>query len=207
MEGNQITGGVVGDLIFTLICALVGFGFFWSVLKTQSQLRWMVRNWNAATLETAKTGWLKEKRRRLGKLASDWEAPDVETARADAFVLFDIARVWFWSQFVRVYIKADYRIGDSLIVGQSVGGIIKWHPAEYVTIGKAGRIMMIVSTLMPLGLGLALLNVSRVTKLSGVMEDPVGFYAWAVMTILSGWFVLGSQAFLRWMLRNWNTKM
>lgn len=122
----------------------------------------------------------------------------------------EIVRVWFHSQFVRVAIKADYRVGDSVFASTAMPGLpggAREYPEEYLSSGKGGRCVMMLFRATYLVLAVTILWVTAPWKWeSGFSFDPVTCFFYGILVMVSLRFAIPAQSFLRWMIRNWNTE-
>ncbi|MEN2736831.1 hypothetical protein ABCS02_03480 [Microbacterium sp. X-17] len=121
----------------------------------------------------------------------------------------EIGVVWFTSEIIRKMVKADWREGDRTVgVAGSLPShnlMIRWHPEEYLTSKKGGRAVMIASTLLPLALALQIIYYLRPSRIVGEL-DAVNCHLLVIILIIAWRVLLNSQSFLRWIVRNWNTR-
>lgn len=192
-----------GHVGLACVILLLACGFLWGALKAQSLMRWMVRNWRTPIL-ARRSGITQKRRTKTGRTAERPLPPSVKFSD-----LFDIVRTWFMSEFVRKYVKAEYRSGDRLIVGYQAASrfLIVWYPEEYLSSGKLGRLMMLVTTILPFGLALQVFyGLSPLNYGPGYSPTPLDRYLMAIILYAAAWVFLGTQSFIRWMLRNWNAR-
>lgn len=199
----------LGDAVLASVLAALGCWFGWCTLKAQSWLRWMVRNWHAPIRTPHVMRGLRQKKRKANR-TNRFRAPaSLPTVRFTD--VLDIAWTWFLHEFVRRYVRADYRPGDKLIVGYGPSGVlnrlvIAWYPEEYLSSGKILRVFMIISTLLPLLMALGIFG--WLSPANFDQQDPpnqVDFFFMVIILLISTWVLLGTQSFLRWMVRNWKT--
>lgn len=190
------------DLFGIVLLFLVWYLFAWFALKSHSWLRWMVRNWNASIM-APRPGRSPRNRRRRNRRISGAPRSRPGVPKVRLVDVLDIARTWFRSEFIRKHIKADYRAGDHVFLGYFWGP--GWqYPQEYLCDGKTGRLIMIVTRLLPLGLALWGLYLTGPWVIwRGLI--PISYVLLPVMYAIALWLILISQSFLRWMFRNWNS--
>jgi hypothetical protein len=164
-------GASTADLIVYAVLILVFVMFAWFALKSHSWIRWMVRNWGAPPMVP--------------------RGP----------VSLDIFRVWFTSQFIRKYIKAHYRAGDSVLVGFHRVAI-RFYPEEYLCSGKVWRTTMIGFTLVLVYGALWMLSLLQPASWSADLH-PMSSVLLVIFIIALLGGILSWQSFLRWMLRHW----
>lgn len=174
-----------------------------SLLKAQSWLRWTVRNWNMPMLAP-----------RNRQISVQGHARLSATMRPGHHVgmgaVVEIMRVWFFSQFVRVQVKADYRVGDNIFMiaaTPQMSGGLRDYPEEYLGSGKLWRSMMMLFRVVYLALALTILWVTAPWNWESEPDsDPVGWYFYGIVVMVSLRVAIPSQSFLRWMILNWNVE-
>lgn len=205
--GMVLEGVVPPGTLFTAVivapCLLVSL---WSMMKAHSWLRWMVRNWNTRTLAPRS-----RERRQRGRTRGQRPTTAAEgNHRAGAGALGEILRVWFFSQFVRVQIKADYRVGDSIFSSTAMPGLpggARQYPEEYLSSGRVWRSVMMLLRAGYLTLAVVILWVTAPWNWeSGPSGDPVGWFFYGIVVMVSLRVAIPSQSFLRWMILNWNAE-
>lgn len=173
------------------------------LMKAHSWLRWTVRNWNAPTLAP-----------RRSKIPQNRQRPSATASRDHRVgigAVGEILRVWFFSQFVRVQIKADYRVGDSVFASTATPGLpggARQYPEEYLSSGRVWRSVMMLLRAAFLALAVAILWVTAPWNWeSGPSGDPVSWYFYGIVVMVSLRVAVPSQSFLRWMVLNWNAEI
>jgi len=201
VEGSATDNQTFG-VILVVVFLLLGCSFTWSALKSHSWIRWMARNWNAPTV-APRTGITSRKRSERKQERALRSVTRAASSEARLIELLDIAREWFVSEFMRKHVRANYQPGDSLLAGQNLQGWIRQYPEEYLSSAKWWRAFMIGSRLVFLGLALAILDVLRPSNFEGEFT-LIDYYSAAVVGYIALGVSVGSQSFLRWMIRNWN---
>ncbi|QIK63699.1 hypothetical protein G7068_11260 [Leucobacter viscericola] len=203
-KGDDIDVGVG---IVTIAILLLGCLFLWFALRAISWLRWMVRNWRVTQVVPASGSKSKKKPRSTLGNDSIIGQTRLERPRAHPSDVLDIARTWFIQEFVRKHVKADYRPGDSLLIGyfptSTNRAVIRWYPEEFIDGGKLWRLIMFILTLLPFMLAFWIL--CAVLSSLEYFFIPVNSYFYVIVISIMWSVVLGAQGFMRWMIRNWNT--
>ena len=203
LSGNDVTTGlIVAAILFLLFSASC-----WFALKSHSWLRWMVRYWNAPMMPR-KAGMTQRPGKKFTSNKVRSPAPTrwrIDVPPVGPSDMLDLAREWFTSEFIRKHIKADYRPGDRVFL-LFVRGPVWQYPDEYLSDdAKVGRAVMIMTRLLPIALALGVLYGISPSNISSVLP-PASHLAMAVIYYIGLWMILIGQSFLRWMVRNWDTK-
>lgn len=191
----------LGIAFVAAVLVVFAWWFSWRALNSLSWLRWLLRNWSTPQL-ARRSGRSRKRDEAASRIRAETPSRAPSTRRSE---LLDIVRVWFVKVFVRRYVRADYRRDEYLITSHphdTRNLSMRWNPDDYLSVGRWARAFMIVITV--LGLWFAVSMFWLILPANSDPTDPPDAYTTFIVLVCSGRVILGTQALLRWMFRNWN---